>query len=129
MALDATQLADMQGDLGISADQTVFTDAELDRLYDRASGDYNTAVYLGYRQLLADANKFFDYTAGQTSVKRSQVRDHLKEMAAFWKDEARTAGNQMKMLGLRSIPPPCKDEPAESNSRSNQPWKDGGDWR
>lgn len=116
MALTAAQLTDMQGDLGITADQTVFTDAELNRLYERASSDYSTAVYLGFRQLLADANKFFDYRAGQTQVSRSQVRKHLMEMVSFWKDEAKTSGNQMRILGLNEIPPRWKDEPADADT-------------
>ena len=111
MALTADQLTDMQGELGITADGTVFTDTELNRLFTRAAEDYNTAVYLGYRQLLADANKFFDYRAGQTSVSRSQVRKHLFEMLQFWQAESRVAGNQLAILGLASIPPKWKDEP------------------
>lgn len=116
MGLTAAQLTDMQGDLGISSDQTVFTNAELDRLYTRASEDYNTAVYLGFRQLLADANKFFDYTVGQTSIKRSQVREHLKEMAGFWREESRTAANQMQILGANPIPPRWKDYPLDQST-------------
>ena len=111
MALTADQLADMQGDLGITTDQTVFTDTELNRLFTRASDDYNTAVYLGWRQLLGDTAKFFNYTAGHTRVEREKVFEHVKAMVEFWKGEARTAANQLKILGLTEIPPRWKDDP------------------
>jgi hypothetical protein len=111
MALSAEQLADIQGDLGITTDQAVFTDAELDRLYTRASSDYNTAVYLGYRQILADAAKLFNYSAGHTRVERAKTFDHVKAMVDFWKAESRTNANQLKILGLNEIPPRWKDTP------------------
>lgn len=128
MSLSTDQLTDLQGDLGITADEAVFTDDELNRLYARADSDYNTAVYLGYRQLLADANKFFDYTVGQASVKRSQVREHLFAMLKFWQEEARVAGDQVRMVGLNQVPTLHKDRPG-SVSRRTQPWKDWDGWR
>lgn len=88
MALTAEQLADMQADLGIESDGAVFTNTELNRLYTRAEEDYALAVYYGYRQLLADANKLYDYTAGQTRVEHSQVREHLEKAADFWRAES-----------------------------------------
>jgi len=109
--LTSTQRADMQADLGIAADEAVFTNDELDRLYTRADADYNKAVYLAWRQLLADASKFSDYTAGQTREQKSQIYEHVKEMVAFWKSESTTATNQVRVLGLNEIPPRWKDEP------------------
>ena len=111
MALSADQLTDMQGDLGIDATESVFTDDELDRLYERASSDYGVAVYYGYRQLLADANKFHDYSLANTSVKRSQMRDHLSAMVDFWKNEAKTSANQVRIVGGLKVPPRRRDMP------------------
>ena len=111
MALTATQRADMQGDLGITADESVFTNTELDRLYARADSDYNSAVYLAWRQLAANAAKFNDYTAGETQEKKSQIWDHIQEMLEFWKDEARVAANQVRSVGLLEVPPRDKDSP------------------
>lgn len=117
MALDSNQLSDMQGDLGITTDQAVFTDTELNRLFDRAASDYNTAVYLAFRQLLADSAKFFNYTAGQTRIEREAVFQHVKSMVDFWKDESRTAGNQVKIVGATQVPPQWKDTPYETLPR------------
>lgn len=121
-SLTSDQRGDIQGDLGIGSDETVFTNGELDRLYTRAGSDYNTAVYLAYRQLLANANKFHDYTAGQTKVQKSQVRDHLKEMVEFWKQEARVAGDQVKVVGMNRIPPYHKDRPGERRESREPLW-------
>lgn len=109
MALTADQRTDMQGDLGIGSDEAVFTNAELDRLYARADSDYNLAVFFGYRQLLAQANKFHDYTEGMTQVKRQQMRASIASSMEFWRGEGR---QQVKMIGLAGVPPPEKDEPS-----------------
>lgn len=111
MALTSDQLSDLQGDLGITADATVFTDAELNRLFDRADSDYNTAVYLGWRQLLSDATKFFNFTAGQTRAEKAVIFDHIEKMVTFWKDESRTAASQVAVTGITPIPPRWKDRP------------------
>lgn len=110
--LTSAQRADMQGDLGIGADQSVFTNDELDRLYTRAEGSYALAVYYGYRQLLASANKFHDYTRGLTRVARSQMRDNLAASVEFWKEEARNTSNQVQIVGARLIPPKNKRKPS-----------------
>ena len=88
MALTTIQLADMQADLGIDSHETVFTDDELDRLYDRASSDYATAMAYAVRQLLMNAARFNDYTAGMNTEKKSQVFAQLKAMYEMWVAEA-----------------------------------------
>jgi len=114
MALTATQILDMQGDLGITADETVFSDTELNRLYTRAEESYELAIYYGYRQLLADANKYHEYTAGLSREKLDQVRAHLKDSMIMWKDEARSASNQVWSVGILEVPPRDKDEPYDA---------------
>lgn len=86
MPLSNEQIDDMRADLGVATG--VFTNDELERLYTRAGDNYDLAVYYGYRQLMADANKLYDYTAGQTTVKHSQVREHLAKMVIYWRDVA-----------------------------------------
>lgn len=108
MALTTAQLTDLQADLGIGSDESVFTNAELDRLYVRGGNDYNLAVYFGYRQLLAQANKFHNYTEGMTKIDRKQMRDNIADSMKFWKAEARV---QVRMVGLLGVPPRDKDTP------------------
>jgi hypothetical protein len=112
----------MQGDLGISDDQTVFTDEELQRLYERASESYPTAVYYAFRQLLADAAKLHDYSLVQTKLSKKQVFDHIKAMVEFWQSEARSAGNQVAIVGIRQIPPRWKDAPSDKKLPKRSGW-------
>jgi len=86
--LTAEQRTDLQADLGISYDEAVFTDDELDRLYTRAAS-YDGAVVYALDQILMNAAKFNDYTAGSSSEKKSQVFAQLKMMREMW---ARRAG-------------------------------------
>lgn len=114
MALTTDQLADLQADLGIGADETVFTDAELERLFARADEVYASAVYMAWRQLLAASTKYIDYRVAQTEEKRSQVYQHIKDMVGHWQSESDKATNVqgVRMVGLTEIPPRRKEEPA-----------------
>src|SRR4051812_43380079 len=120
MTLDSTLLLDLQGDIGISDDETVFTDTELERLYTRADSNQDLAVYYAFRQLLANANKFYDYSAGMTSEKRSQIRSNLKDSVEMWDKEARTNDNQVESLGLSEIPYKKKDKPWRTAVRNQR---------
>lgn len=88
MALSADQITDFRRDLGIGVDGTVFTDDELNRLYDRAGSGYSKAVYLAFRQLLADAAKLNDYQLGSSSETKSQVFKHVKGLMEIWGAQA-----------------------------------------
>jgi len=88
MALSAAQLTDFQADIGIGSDAAVFTDAELNRLYARASSEYDLAVAMAFEQLMSTAAKFNDYTAGYTAEKKSQVFAQLEKMADRWAAKA-----------------------------------------
>ena len=82
--LDSDQLSDIQADLGISDDEAVFTDDELNRLYTRAGSDYDKSMVYAIDQLMMDAAKFNDYKAGSSTESKSQVFDHLKAMRQVW---------------------------------------------
>ncbi len=113
MALTATQLADLQADLGIDDSENVFTDEELDRLYARAEQDYATAVYYAWRQLLAASTKYIEYRVAQTSEKRQQVFSHIKQMVEYWQGESQKSTNAggVKVAGITPVPPRWKDYP------------------
>lgn len=71
------QRADLRADLGDALAPYTFSDAELDRLWARANGDYWRVVVLALDQLLATAAREIDYTIGQDSEHASQWFDHL----------------------------------------------------
>lgn len=113
MALTTEQLADFQADLGLDDSETVFTDAELERLFQRAGEVYETAVYRAWCQLLAASAKYIDYRVAQTEEKRSQAYAHIKEMVAHWKAESDAVSNAQGVMiaGLTEVPPRWKEEP------------------
>jgi len=82
--LTAIQLADFRAD--IADTNSAFTDAELQRLWTRcegASNDYlrfEASKGLAIRQLLHDAAKFNDYSAGETEEKKAVIFDHYKKL-------------------------------------------------
>ena len=88
MALSADQLTDFQADIGIGSDAAVFTDAELNRLYARASDDYDLAVAMAFEQLMSTAAKLNNYVAGSTAEEKSQVFAQLEKMADRWLKKA-----------------------------------------
>lgn len=109
--LTTTQRADMQIDLGIDDTETVFTNAELDRFYTRAESDYDTAVYYGYRGILASTAKLHDYRVATSSESLSQVHTHIKDMVKMWRELAEGEEDQVELLGMQKIPPDDKRKP------------------
>lgn len=113
--LTSDQLSDLQADLGITSDQSVFTDSELNRLFTRAVGDYELTITYAVRQLLMQAARFNDYTVGQTSESKSQVYKQLKDTLTYY--ETKQQGKQqVKIVGMRPVPTRGKDIPATDTS-------------
>lgn len=106
--LDADQLTDFRADIG--DDGSVFTNAELHRLYTRAGSDYTAAVVLALRQILMNAAKLHDYSLVSSSESKSQVFKNLHDMLTYWESKAQTS-QQVKIVGMRVVPPRVKDEP------------------
>jgi hypothetical protein len=107
MALDATQILDFRADIGDETSPYAFSDTELDRLYDRCENSYDRAVILAIEQLLANAVKFYSYTAGYTKAEQDKIYDHLKNFLELKKSR----GNQAHIIGVSIVPPNVKVEP------------------
>lgn len=90
------QLADFQSDIGITDDETVFTDVELNRHFTRAEGDYNRAVVYALRQFLANAVKFADYVQNASQEKQSQIRDGYVMLLNRWEKIAGMEGGPLR---------------------------------
>lgn len=97
MALSATQLTDIQADIGIGSDESVFEDDELNRLYARADSDYSLAVLYAIRQLLIDAASLYDYKRADDADKKRQVFENLEKMYDKWLAE--TGGGAPLVVG------------------------------
>ncbi len=105
------QIADLRADIG--DDGTVFSVTELDRNFTRAGGNYEQTVVICLRQIRAQATKLHNYTIAQSSHSLQQVHDNIVELLAYWEDVVQTkaSGGQVKILGLRAVPPRAKDGP------------------
>lgn len=115
MALTTDQLNDLRADLGDSGSPPAFSDIELQRLFARTGEDYNATVVLALDQLLMNASKLNDYTAGQTVEKKSQVFAHLTEIRKIWASrvEAARSKPQVRITRFREEPPVAREKPSE----------------
>jgi hypothetical protein len=95
--LTADQLADLQADIGITDDESVFTDTELDRLFTRADEDYPTTVAYALRQLWRSAAKFANYTQNASSEEKGTIFKNLGELVAHAEKEAGLSGGKLTM--------------------------------
>lgn len=127
MAITEQILSDMRLDLGLDNAETVFTDAELTRLYERANEDYATSVYYGFLALMANASKRYDYQAGQTNVKAGDVFDHLLRMTTMWELRAKESTETLRIVGLRPVPTLHPDYPSTLSNSDTR--RRGGYWR
>lgn len=111
MSITSQQLSDLQADAGLDATQSVFTDAELSRIWDRVSGASNetlqheAALALIFRQLLADATKFHDWKAGASEEKLSQIYDHLKKQYEMYKPSLDNALSRKTEFSMNVLVP------------------------
>lgn len=91
MALTAEEISDIRADIGDTGASPAFSDPEIQRAYDRCvnAADQNTRESatrgLLVRQLMANAAKLNDYSAGATSEKRSQIFAQLKELFEMYR--------------------------------------------
>lgn len=129
MALTSTQLTRMRNSLGDTGDTQVFTNNELNDLYDQATEDaetgenpFNRAVWYGYEALAASASKLTDYAQNATDEKRSQIFSQVNKMLAYWKNKTEdaiaaltataNASSQVRIVGLEHRPPRQRDTPS-----------------
>lgn len=83
---------------------TAFSDTELSANYDLALGNFFLGIAYDFDDLLANAAKFNDYTAGQTQEKKSQITANLRERSA-WYHQWANASRQIQMASLTPEPP------------------------
>lgn len=120
--LTATQLSDIRFDLADVS--SAFGSDELQRLWARTDDISNTARRLevvkglAIRALLHDAAKFNDWTAGETSEKKSQVFDHWKKVYDQFYASAVDAWlgtrKQFVWAGMRGHPHQDRTEPSDA---------------
>lgn len=82
----------------------MFSDAELNRFWTRASEDYAATVVYGLRNLLASAVKLHHFAFGSNSEDPQQVREGLEKLLDRWEKTAGLSGGELRtgsiLLGL-----------------------------
>lgn len=128
MSISVQQLADLQADAGLDDSESVFTDAELSRIWDRVAGAANAtlqheaALALIYRQLLADANKFHDWKAGASEEKLSQIRANLKDEYERYKPSLDNALSRSTEFSMNVLKPQDNQQRTVPLNDSNNRW-------
>lgn len=128
--LTAAQTLDMLGFLAAGALNDVFSQDELQRFFDLAAGDFNTAVYLGWLEILGNATTWVNYRVAQTQVSRGDAFDHIKVMLDIWQKLALTPANQLISAGIAPVPTRCKPRPGgdyrpvRGRNSSHANWRD-----
>ena len=111
--LTEAELLRFRADIGDTTE--AFSDAELQALYAYASESYTRSVVYAIDQLIVNAAKFADYVQNQSQEKKKQIFDNLLKVRELWKDRLTEEGyatkTQMRMVGMRSVPPRRKDRP------------------
>lgn len=114
---------DFRADIGDA--NSAFADGEIDKLETRATERwgadvaYEGARVLAVQQLLANSAKLTDYTANESSDKKSQIFKHLQDMLKLYKSDlsdkqeelAQAAGANARFGGTRKKPSRLKEYP------------------
>ena len=112
--LTAEQLARLRQDIGDTNTPPAFPDEELQDIWADEGADWDKTLLRAYERLLANAWKFTDYTQNESQEKKSQIFTHLERMVARLEKKVHNASkarNQIKIAGLKGIPPRRKDKP------------------
>lgn len=101
----------VQMKVGISSDEAVFTNAELDDLYARAGESLPRTIVECFEVLAANQAKQASYANGLQREDLSDVFQHIMAMLAYWKAEVAGSGGQARIVGLRPAPTVHREEP------------------
>ena len=128
MSITAQQLSDLQEDSAIGTDESVFTDDQIERIWDRVAGadtetlQHEAALALIFRQLLADASKLHDYKAGASSEELSQIYDHLKAQYAMYKPSLDAALSRSTEMATGVLTPKPHQERTDPTDKARSRW-------
>lgn len=114
--------------IGDGGTPPAFGDEELQDLYAEAGDDFTIAIRDAYDELIGSAWRFNDYTQNETQDKKQQIFQNLLKAREIWqakvdKAEAATrASNQVRIVGLQSMPPRVKRKPADLADDDEDTW-------
>lgn len=94
--------------------ESAFSDEDLQDIYQEADGNFTLTIAIAFEELAGSATRLADYTQNQSSEKRSQVYDHLKDRAQYYRglyNSETKSSNTMQMVKLQTRPKPKRAEP------------------
>jgi mannitol-1-phosphate/altronate dehydrogenase len=102
--LTTEQLSDLRADIGDQQSPHAFTDAELQRNFQRRGEHYQKTLILCLEQLLTNTAKFYKFVSGFTRQEQDQIFDNLAKILKLQRDNL-SQSNQVILAGLSVIPP------------------------
>ncbi len=131
MTITTQQQTDLRTDMGMPDDETIFTDAEMVRIWDRVAGADNEANQLWAakgmmaEQLLNQGVRLHDYSLVNSRESLKQIRDHLKDMYMRYESALLSAlGTQDRQM-VRSALRPLINEDRESPRGEDEGFESG----
>jgi hypothetical protein len=119
MAITAQQIIDLRADIGDT--NNTFSDAEIERIWERVSGASNeliqheAALALMARQLMNNAAKLHDFSVAGDSNRLSQIFEHLKDIYKMYSPSLEIALGvkpvQVAKGLMRGYPHPDRESP------------------
>lgn len=73
----------------------IFSDTQLNRNFERAQGDYDLAVVITLRQMLAKAAKIAAYTIGADVLYKQKIFDNTEKLLLIWEKLAGVDGGSV----------------------------------
>lgn len=111
--LDATGLARLRRKISDEG-ENAFSDEALEDIYQEAGGNFTLSIAIAFEEMAGAATRSIDYAQNQSSEKKSQLYQHLKDRAQYYRglyaSEAKSS-NTMQMVKLQTRPRPKRAEP------------------
>lgn len=113
MPLTSDQEVLLQGLIGITDDETVFSDDTLNLMFTEASENLYGAAVLALSMITVNAAKRNAYTLGQNSEQAQQVVDNLEKVIKRYQKlaDSGVTPSSAQIVGMRSVPPPMYTTP------------------
>jgi hypothetical protein len=102
------------GDVGRLVDGQMcyaFPDPDIQDIYEEAGSNFERAVLEAFDELIGNSWKFNDYTQNQTQEKKQQIFSNLLKARDSWYTTHVKSNNQVRIVGIKSVPPRLKDRP------------------
>ena len=110
--LTTEQLARFRRKIDDNGTPPALTDTELNDIWTESGENFNKSVRDALVEIWTSVAKFNTYTIGQTQERRDQIFRNLGAVIGYYDDVTLKQSDQVKIAGMRSVPPRIKDKPS-----------------